>query len=54
MQDDIVLEDLEIYKLVLEIGENVWDIVAAWEHFPQKTIGSQFVETANSIAGNTV
>ncbi len=27
MQDNIPLEDLEIYKLVLEIGEYAWNIV---------------------------
>lgn len=52
MQDNILLEDLEIYKLALEIGQNVWDIVAEWEHFPKKTIESQFVEAADSIAAN--
>ncbi len=52
MSDTISLEDLEIYKLALEIGEHVWNIVAEWQYFPQKTIGSQFVEASDSIAAN--
>jgi len=52
MQDNVLLEDLEIYKLSLEIGEYVWNIVIKWEYFPQKTIGSQFVEAADSVAAN--
>ena len=43
---------MEIYKLALEIGEDVWNIVVKWEYFPQKTVGSQFVEAADSIAAN--
>lgn len=27
MQDNILLEDLEIYKLSLEVGEYVWNVV---------------------------
>jgi|SRR5687767_6325694 len=52
MKDNVLLEDLEIYRLSLEIGENVWNIVIKWEYFPQKTIGSQFVEAADSISAN--
>lgn len=52
MPDNIPLEDLEIYRLALEIGEYVWDIVAKWEYFPKKAVGGQFVEAADSIAAN--
>jgi len=52
MPDSIPLEDLEIYKLSLEIGEFVWNMVDKWEYFPKRTVGSQFVEAADSIAAN--
>jgi len=52
MKDSILLEDLEIYKLALEIGEDVWNKVSKWEYFPQKTVGSQFVQAADSISAN--
>ena len=46
------LEDLEIYKLAMEIGEMVWKIVAEWEYLHKKHPGSQFTEAADSIAAN--
>ena len=52
MQENIPLEDLEIYKLALEIGEYAWNIVDKWEYFPKRTVGGQFVEAADSIAAN--
>ena len=52
MPDSIPLEDLEIYKLALEIGDCVWNMVDKWEYFPKRTVGSQFEEAADSIAAN--
>ncbi|HEY5967165.1 MAG TPA: four helix bundle protein [Chitinophagaceae bacterium] len=52
MPESILLEDLEIYQLALEIGEDVWNIVDKWEYFAKKTVGGQFVEAADSIAAN--
>jgi four helix bundle protein len=46
------LEDLEIYQLAMEIGETVWITVDKWEYFPKKTLGSQFVDAADSVAAN--
>lgn len=52
MPENILLEDLEIYQLALEIGDDVWKIVDKWEYFAKKTIGCQFVDAADSIAAN--
>ena len=52
MPENILLEDLEIYQLALQIGEDVWNIVDKWEYFAKKTVGGQFVEAADSIAAN--
>lgn len=46
------MEDLEIYRLALDIGESVWVNVAAWEYFEKKTLGCQFAEAADSISAN--
>ncbi|MEO7922544.1 MAG: four helix bundle protein [Chitinophagaceae bacterium] len=46
------LEELEVYKIAMEIGDMVWAIVDKWEYFPKKTLGSQYVEAADSIAMN--
>lgn len=50
--ETIKLEDLEIYQLALEVGEDVWAAVAKWEHFSKNTVGKQFVEAADSISAN--
>ena len=52
MKDVILLEDLEIYKLAIEIGECVWKLILKWDYFSKKTLGSQFTEAADSIAAN--
>ncbi|MEO7983271.1 MAG: hypothetical protein ABI688_04235 [Bacteroidota bacterium] len=41
MARGLKLEDLEVYKVALEIGELVWTIVDKWDYFPKKTLGSQ-------------
>jgi four helix bundle protein len=46
------LEDLEVYKVAMEIGELVWTVVGKWEYFPKKTLGAQYVDAADSIAIN--
>ena len=52
MKKGLKLEDLEVYKVALEIGELVWGIVDKWNYFPKKTLGTQYVDAADSIAMN--
>jgi four helix bundle protein len=46
------LEDFEIYKIAMEIGEEVWNIVSIWDNFSKDTLGKQLVRSADSIAAN--
>jgi len=46
------LEDLEVYKVAMEIGEIVWAVVDKWDYFQKKTLGAQYVDAADSIAMN--
>lgn len=48
----IKLEELEIYQLALDIGEEVWCIVNKWDSFAKNATGRQFVDAADSIAAN--
>ncbi|HUS03224.1 MAG TPA: four helix bundle protein [Chitinophagaceae bacterium] len=48
----IRLIDLEVYKVAMEIGDKVWDIVEKWDYFNKDTWGKQFVRAADSIALN--
>ena len=53
MGKGLKLEELEVYKVAMEIGELVWEIVAWWDYFEKKTLGAQFVDAADSIALNS-
>ena len=52
MARGLKLEELEVYKVAIEIGEIVWAVVEKWEYFPKKTLGAQYVDAADSIALN--
>jgi len=46
------LNDLEIYREAMEIGEEIWSIVTNWDFFAKDTIGKQIVRAADSVAAN--
>ncbi|MCF8084033.1 MAG: four helix bundle protein [Deltaproteobacteria bacterium] len=46
------LEDLQVYQLAMELGEEVWEIVIQWNYFAKDTIGKQLVRSADSVAAN--
>ena len=46
------LEELQVYKVAMEIGEIVWATVEKWDYFTKKTLGAQYVDAADSIALN--
>jgi len=46
------LIDLEVYKVAMEIGNNIWEIVDKWDFFNKDTLGKQFVRAADSMALN--
>lgn len=46
------LEDLEIYQLSMEIGEKMWAMIEGWDYLSRRTIGTQLIRAADSIAAN--
>jgi len=46
------LNDLEIYREAMEIGEAIWALVTKFDYFAKDTIGKQIVRSADSIAAN--
>ncbi|MBI5894198.1 MAG: four helix bundle protein [Deltaproteobacteria bacterium] len=46
------LEDLEIYRLSMDVAEKIWSTVIKWDYFSKKTVGDQLVRSADSIAAN--
>ncbi len=46
------LEELKVYELSMDLGEDVWDVVDRWNFFQKDTVGKQLVRAADSIAAN--
>ncbi|HEY8936911.1 MAG TPA: four helix bundle protein, partial [Cyclobacteriaceae bacterium] len=46
------LEDLKVYAFSMELGEDVWKIIQAWDYFQKDTIGKQLIRTVDSVAAN--
>ena len=48
----IRLDDLEIYKTSMEIGDMAYEVVSKWNSFDRDTLGKQLIRAADSIALN--
>ncbi|MDQ3110835.1 MAG: four helix bundle protein [Bacteroidota bacterium] len=46
------LDDLNVYKESMSIGEEVWEIVNRWDYFAKDTVGKQLVKSVDSISAN--
>jgi len=46
------LNDLEIYREAMRLGEIVWDWVIQWDFLAKDTVGKQFIRATDSIASN--
>ncbi len=46
------LEELNVYKLSMDMSEDIWEIVIKWDYFTKDTVGKQLVRAADSIAAN--
>lgn len=46
------LEELKVYNLAMELGEEVWQIVTKWGYFEKDTIGKQMVRTIEPVTAN--
>ncbi len=46
------LEELEVYQMGMEIGDQAWSIVQKWNYFAKDAVGKQLIKAADSIAAN--
>jgi hypothetical protein len=46
------LEDLKIYDMAMQLGDEVWEIVIKWDYFQKDTVGKQWVKSVDSVAAN--
>ncbi len=49
---NLTLQDLEVYRIAVDIGERAWKEVVRWNPFARDTVGKQLVRAADSIAAN--
>lgn len=52
MPGPILLEDLDIYKLAMDLSDEVWSVVENWGYFSKLSVGSQFVRATDSVSAN--
>lgn len=48
----LTLIDIRAYKISSELSDFIWNIVSKWDWFSKRTIGVQYVNAIDSIAGN--
>jgi four helix bundle protein len=46
------MEELEVLKRSMKMGEAVWNIIKTWGYFEKDTIGKQFTRSVDSVAAN--
>ncbi len=46
------LQDLEIYRLSIQLAEKVWAIVIKWDFFAKDALGKQWVRAIDSVSTN--
>ena len=46
------IEELKVYKLSMNIAEEIWNLVLKQDYFAKDTIGKQLVKSSDSIAAN--
>ncbi len=46
------LEELQVYQIAMDIGEDVYQLAGKWEYFDKDTIGKQLVRSMDSVAAN--
>ena len=48
----VKLADIRFYKISSELSDFIWEIVSKWDWFNKQTLGTQWVRSTDSIAGN--
>jgi four helix bundle protein len=46
------LEDLEIYRLAMDLGDEIWFSVVAWDNLAKYSMGQQIIRSVDSIGAN--
>jgi four helix bundle protein len=46
------LEDLDVYKISLELSDNIWNLESHWDNFSKHNIGGQLIRAIDSVGAN--
>lgn len=46
------IEDLEIFRLAEDFGDQIWFLVIEWDYFLKDTVGKQLARSSDSISSN--
>jgi four helix bundle protein len=46
------LNDFEVYRMAMDFGEDVYNLVMTFNHFNKNTVGIQLVTSSDSVAAN--
>ena len=46
------LEELNVYNLAMDLGNEIWTIVQKWNSFEKDTMGKQLIRASDSVAAN--
>ena len=46
------LENLRVYRIAVELADQIWNVVIKWDHFAKITLGRQLVDAGDSISAN--
>lgn len=52
MGKQVKLEDLSSYKISIELANLVYKCVKKWDYLDQKTVGTQWIRSTDSISAN--
>ena len=52
MSQNFKLENIKAYRIASELSDCVWKIVSRWSWLAKRTLGIQFINAIDSIAGN--
>jgi four helix bundle protein len=45
-------EKLRVYQMAEELADEIWKVVALWDHVARDTMGKQMIRSADSIGAN--
>ena|SRR5579862_289802 len=54
MSSHLPIEDTDLFRMVEQFADSVWDLVLEWKTLAQDTVGKQLIRAADSIGANLV